>query len=95
VSIDAGAAGCHRGGNRPMQSQDTLPKQDQLTRGLDETRNRLVNEFQDKFQPDLIEKVVEDAFQTLKDSSVSEFVPLFVYRSARQQLADLSRSARS
>jgi hypothetical protein len=78
-----------------MQTHDTLPERTPLARGMDETRNRLVNEFQDKFQPDMIEKVVEDAFQTLKDSSVSEFVPLFVYRSARQQLADLSRSARS
>ena len=75
-----------------MQTHEVLSDRDNLSRGIDETRARLLDEFQDRLRPDVIEKLVDDTFQNMKDSNVREFVPLFVYRGAREQLADIARS---
>lgn len=52
-----------------------------------------MSEFQDSIQADVIQKLVDDTFAVLRDSTVSEFVPLFVYRAAREQLADMMRAS--
>lgn len=75
-----------------MQASETRSKQDQLNRGIHDTRMRLLSEFRDRVHPEVIERAVDETFETLKDAPVSEFVPLFVYRSAKEQLTNLSRS---
>lgn len=76
-----------------MQSQPIWGEQDPLTRGIEETKTRLVTEFQERLQPDVIQQLVDDTYNALQDASVREFVPLFVYRAARERLADLARGS--
>jgi hypothetical protein len=49
-----------------------------------------VTEFQERLQPDIIQRVVDDVLRTLQDASVRDFVPLFVYRAARDELTDMA-----
>lgn len=65
---------------------------DLLSRGIDETRSKLLDEFQDRVQRDVIDRTVDETFDSLKNAAVVEYVPLFVYRSAREQLFSLTRN---
>lgn len=73
-----------------MQTVDARSEQEQLARGIDQTRSRLLDEFQDRVHSEVIERTVSETFETLKGASVSEFVPLFVYRTAREHLSSLA-----
>lgn len=75
-----------------VQTQSARGDGDQLTRGIEETRNRLVSEFHERIEAEVIQKLVDETFAALRDSTVREFVPLFVYRTAREQLADMARA---
>ena len=75
-----------------MQTRAVSGEEDQLSRGIAETRMRLMTEFQEQVRADVVRQVVADTFKSLKGATVSEFVPLFVYRAAREQLADMARA---
>jgi hypothetical protein len=76
--------------DKRMLTQESLGTSDQFARGVAETRTRLVTEFQERLQPDIIQRVVDDVLRTLQDASVRDFVPLFVYRAARDELTDMA-----
>lgn len=75
-----------------MLAQESVGASDQITRVIAETKTRLRSEFEAQVQPDVIQKVVDDTFKALQDAPVRDFVPLFVYRAARDQLADMARA---
>lgn len=75
-----------------MQVQESTAARDQLARGIAKTRSRLLEEFGDRLAPDVITRHVEENVSALKDSAIAEFVPLFVYRAAREQLIGLTRN---
>lgn len=75
-----------------MQISEARSAEDRLNKGVHDAKTRLLNEFRDQVGSDVVEKTVHETFESMKDSSVSEFVPLFVYRSAKEQLFNLSRS---
>lgn len=76
-----------------MQTSESHAESDQLVRGIAETKTRLMSEFRERVQPDVIQRLVDETFNALQDAAVREFVPLFVYRSAREQLADMAGSS--
>lgn len=76
-----------------MLTQESLGASDQLTRGIAETRTRLVTEFQDRVEPDVIRQTVDDAFGALQDAAIRDFLPLFVYRAAHEQLTAMARAS--
>lgn len=76
-----------------MLSQGSVAERDQLTRGIADTKARLVGEFGGLLDPGVIERLVDDTFNALQDATVREFVPLFVYRAAREQLAGMAQTS--
>lgn len=74
-----------------MHIQNAGTERDQLERGIDETRARLLSEFHGRLEPETITRYVDETADVLKGAAVSEFVPLFIYRTAREQLALLTR----
>lgn len=75
-----------------MLTQESLGASDQFARGIDETKTRLVTEFQERVQPDVIHRIVDDALNALQNAPVRDFVPLFVYRAAREHLTYMARA---
>lgn len=78
-----------------MSTRESVSASDQLARGVDETRTRLVTEFQGRVKPDVIRRVVDDALEGLEEAPVRDFLPLFVYRAARDRLTDMARAGAS
>lgn len=76
-----------------MLTQESLGASDQLARGIAETRTRLVEEFEERIEPGTIRQIVDEAFEALEDAAIRDFLPLFVYRAAHEQLTDMARAS--
>lgn len=57
-----------------------------------EAINRLTNEFPGMFSPETIRDLVMTSFESYHGSRITDFVPLLVYRSARDHLGALART---
>jgi hypothetical protein len=61
---------------------------------VNETIDRLTAEFSGRFSPEAIRDLVTQSLENYRESRVIDFVPLLVYRSARDYLAGLAQSGR-
>lgn len=59
---------------------------------INEAIERLTDEFRGKFNPDTIRDLVMASFESYRGSRITDFVPLLVYRSARDHLGALARA---
>jgi hypothetical protein len=70
-------------------------KSQQLTANrVNEAIDRLAAEFSGRFPPETIRDLVTQSLENYRGSRVTDFVPLLVYRSARDHLAGLALSGR-
>lgn len=90
---DGGPVGGHGEDIKRMLTQESLGASDQLARGIAETRTRLVEEFEERIEPGTIRQIVDEAFEALEDAAIRDFLPLFVYRAAHEQLTDMARAS--
>ena len=60
---------------------------------VEDTTSQLAKDFDGRLKPGLVRQVVEEVLESLRGSSVPDFVPLFVYRTARERLTALEHSA--
>jgi hypothetical protein len=61
---------------------------------VNEAIDRLTAEFSGRFPPEAIRDLVTKSLENYRESRITDFVPLLVYRSARDQLAGLAQSGR-
>lgn len=65
----------------------------QLARSrVNEAIDRLSVEFSGRFSSETIRDLVTSSFESYRGSRITDFVPLLVYRSARDHLGDLART---
>jgi hypothetical protein len=62
---------------------------------VNEAIERLTQEFSGTFSPETIRDLVTASLEPYRDSRITDFVPLLVYRSARDRLGALARSETS
>jgi Protein-tyrosine-phosphatase-like, N-terminal domain len=66
-------------------------KPQQLTANrVNEAIDRLTEEFSGRFSPETIRELVASSLESYRGSRITDFVPLLVYRSARDHLAGLA-----
>lgn len=68
-----------------MTRTDTIASADER-RALDDVRNRLITQFPDAGH-DVVDTAIGDAHRRFDGGRIRDFVPLFVERAAREQLA--------
>ena len=76
-----------------MLEKDSKQSESELLELVESTASRLTNEFADRIEPDVIRRTVEEVLESLRGSTVPDFVPLFAHRTARERLIALERSA--
>jgi hypothetical protein len=67
-----------------MQSEDPVSKR------IHEAVRRLTEEFQGTIPTETIVRSAEEAFGTYRESRVTDFIPLLVYRSTREYLGTVA-----
>jgi len=60
---------------------------------INEAVDRLAEEFKGRCSPETIREFVAASFESYKGSRIVDFVPLLVYKSARNQLGAFASSA--
>ena len=58
---------------------------------VNEAIERLSEEFSGRFSPETIRDLVTASLEPYRESRITDFVPLLVYRSARDRLGALAR----
>ncbi|MCH8814101.1 MAG: hypothetical protein IH957_03245 [Chloroflexi bacterium] len=76
-----------------MLVKDSKQSESKLLELVEDTTSQLAKDFDGRLEPGIIRQVVTEVFESLRGSTVPDFVPLFVYRSARERLTALERSA--
>ena len=76
-----------------MVVKDSKQTETDLRELVKSTTSQLGKEFAGRIGPDVIRRTVEEVLDSLRGSSVPDFVPLFVHRTARERLIALERSA--
>jgi hypothetical protein len=76
-----------------MQVKDSKQTESDLAELVEDTTSQLAKHFDGRLGLDVIRKVVAEVLESLRESTVPDFVPLFVYRTARERLTALERSA--
>ena len=76
-----------------MVVKDSKQTESELLKLVKDTTSQLAKEFAGRIGPDVIRRTVEDVLDSLRGSSVPDFVPLFVHRTARERLIALERNA--
>jgi hypothetical protein len=76
-----------------MVVKDSKQTESDLRELVKSTTSQLAKEFAGRITPDVIRRTVEDVLGSLRGSSVPDFIPLFVHRTARERLIALERSA--
>jgi hypothetical protein len=59
---------------------------------VNEVAGRLGDEFRDRLSFETIRELVDASFASYRGSRIVDFVPLLVYKSARDRLGTLSRN---
>lgn len=59
-----------------------------LTDRIREVNSRLKSEFGERIPPETIDQMASDSFESMKDATIADFVPLFVERSMRERLRE-------
>jgi len=57
---------------------------------INEAVDRLANEFRGTYSPETIRQFVAASFESYRGSRIADFVPLLVYKSARDRLGALT-----
>ena len=60
---------------------------------VEDATSQLAKDFDGRLGLGVVRQVVEEVLESLRGSSVPDFVPLFVYRTARERLTALEHSA--
>ena len=60
---------------------------------VEDATSQLAKDFDGRLKLGVVRQVVEEVLESLRGSSVPDFVPLFVYRTARERLTALEHSA--
>ena len=76
-----------------MLVKDSKQSESKLLELVEDTTSQLAKDFDGRLEPGIIRQVVTEVFESLRGSTVPDFVPLFVYRSARERLTALEHSA--
>ena len=59
---------------------------------VNEVAGRLGDEFRDRLSFETVRELVDASFESYRGSRVVDFVPLLVYKSARDRLGTLARN---
>jgi hypothetical protein len=70
-----------------------MDSEDPARKRINEAVDRLTDEFKDKCSSETIREYVAESFNIYRGSRVLDFVPLLVYRSARDRLGALTIGA--
>jgi hypothetical protein len=72
----------------PSTGSDATELEQQVRAVID----RLTEEFAGKVPPDMVEHCTRDALAPLEDARVTTYLPVFVYRHARERIRALLES---
>jgi hypothetical protein len=68
-----------------------MVSQDPATSRVSDAIDRLTNEYRGMLSAEMIRTLVTTSFESYRGSRIVDFVPLLVYKSARDQLVTLAR----
>jgi hypothetical protein len=71
-----------------------MPSDDPVSKRINEAVQRLVEEFKGTIPSETVVQSAEEAVNAYRDARVTDFIPLLVYRSAREQLGALAQDKR-
>lgn len=69
-----------------MAAPETSAPPDALVERMEDTRNRLLKEFQSVASAHVIDEIARESFNAYRNVAVYDFVPLFVERETRARL---------
>ncbi len=70
-----------------------MSSEDPVSKRINDAVQRLVDEFKGLIPSETIVRSAEEAIGAYQNARITDFIPLLVYRSTREQLGELAHSS--